>query len=719
LFLFFLVTWSTLIALSAAPTPLTSEPHYANIAKLFALQFPREHLTRLPMDDMISSRTWTNYLASLDYDRVYFLASDIARLNMDELNLDDKLKKGYVAFAYEVFDLFKERVRNRCEYVNLLLDRGFDLEKNEFYKWNRKNASWPRDENELNEIWHKKIKNEYLQRVVARALAAEPQEKETKDQKSEARDQSSDLDEKNADLLSPEEFIRKRYSQFLTVLEDSDSEFVLQKYLSAFSHAYDPHSDYMSPSSVDDFDIQMKLSLVGIGALLKSEDGAATVVRIIPGGPADHDKRLKPGDKIIAVAQGDEPPVDVLHWPLYKTVDHIRGKKGTKVVLTIIPASDPTGSTTRQIDLIRDEVKLEEQAAKSKIEQVTGNDGVTRQLGIITLPAFYANVRVRSMNSPGYLSSAHDVENILKEMNEKGVEGILLDLRNNGGGFLPEAVSMTGLFITTGPTVQVMEKYGGKVLYDEDQGISYSGPLVVLVNRLSASASEIVAGALQDYGRAVIVGDSKTHGKGTVQAILEMGRDTKLGSVKITSAIYYRISGGSTQLKGISPDIVVASPFDYMEFGEDFLPNPVEWSKINAVPYSPVVDLSPVISVLRKNSIERRAADPHFAAYTKLIDRFCAVSKIEELSLNLNKRIELAKTEKELYDLQREVSTADEDRPKDDNDAGPDLVLNEALNILFDLAAMRKEEPACASHSTEPTEKTLMDAMLEWLRTIL
>lgn len=708
LVLFFLVTQTPAKLLATELAPLKPEPYYTQIAKSFARKFPREHLTRLPMDDMISSRTWTNYLSSLDHERIYLLASDIAEFKMDELNLDDNLKNGNTSFAYEIFEVFKERVRNRCEYVSLLLDRKFDLEKDESYKWNRKKAAWPRDEIEWNEIWRKKIKNEYVRQVVARELATQTTDDVDKPNKIE-----------NGKVPTPEEFIRKRYKQFLTVLDDSDSELVLQKYLSAFSHAYDPHSDYMSSSSVEDFNIQMKLSLVGIGALLRAEDGAAKVVRIIPGGPADRDKRkkrLKPGDKIIAVAQGDNSPVDILHWPLYKTVRQIRGKKGTKVVLTVIPASDSTSSTTKQVDLIRDEVKLEEQAAKQKIKQVTGDDGITRKLGVITLPAFYANVNVKSRNNPEYRSSAHDVEKILREMNKEGVEGVLLDLRNNGGGFLPEAVNMTGLFIRTGPVVQIGERHGKKILHDRDPGIVYSRPLVVLVNRLSASASEILAGALQDYGRAVIVGDTKTHGKGTVQAILGMGRDGRLGTIKVTSAIYYRISGSSTQLNGISPDIVVASPFDYMEFGEDYLPNALEWSMESEISYSPIADLDTVISMLREKSENRRATNPRFVAYTKLLDRINTINKAEELPLNINQRRKLAKTEKALYDFQREVSPEDKDGQEDDQNKSSDLVLNESLKILTDLVKMQEEKEKLQSQpAEEPAKKGFLERLAEWL----
>jgi len=670
------------------------EPHFGETCERFARYLPTEHLTRALVDDTVSRRAWTNYLSSLDYEHVYFLQADIDVFTRRKELLDDALKGGDLEFAYEVFEIFKQRVRDRVQYVDTVLTRGFQLDKDESYKWQRKDAPWPRDAAERDEIWRKKIKNEYVRQLVSRELVKERAKTETKDGK-EPEDAGEGDEEERGEAPSPEESIRKRYRQVVTVLNDSDADWVLQKYLTAFAHAYDPHSAYMSPSSVEDFNIEMRLSLVGIGALLRAEDGAARIVRVIPGGPAardKRDKRLRPGDKIIAVGQGDEPPVDVLHWPLQKVVKIIRGKKDTKVVLTVIPASDPTGAATKTVDLIRDEVKLEEQAAQSNVRQMEGDDGTVRKFGVIRLPAFYANLKARHVGDPDFRSAAYDVAKSILEMEAEGVDGLVLDLRNNGGGSLLEAVRVAGLFIADGPTVQVKEKHSSaRILDDPDPAVRYRGPLVVLVNRLSASASEIVAGALQDYGRAVIVGDSKTHGKGSVQTIMKMGVDRKYGSIKITSAIYYRITGKSTQLDGVKPDIVVPSAWNYVQLGEDSLRNALRVGTVKAAQYEGFADLSACLPVLLEKSEKRRAESEQFTAYAKLLERVEAMNKTKELTLNVEERKRVALAEEDLRRLQEKLSGGPGDA--DDKEAVQDVVLTEALGILSDFVIIKAKQP--------------------------
>ena len=354
----------------------------------------------------------------------------------------------------------------------------------------------------------------------------------------------------------------------------------------------------------------MKLSLVGIGAVLQAEDGAAKVIRLIAGGPASQDKReqaLCAGDKIIAVGQGDQEPVDMLHWPLTKMVQKIRGKKGSKVVLVVIPASDPSGSTVKMVDLIRDEVKLEEQAVKWTLHTTTTADKKEHRLAVIDVPAFYANLRAKKTD-PDYRSSADDVEKALEEIATNNIDGVILDLRNNGGGSLIDSVRMTGLFIPEGPAVQIKESSSrGRILTDDDDRTVYKGPLVVMMNRLSASASEIVAAALKDYGRAVLVGDSRTHGKGTVQTVVNVGRQPIFGAIKLTTAVFYRISGDSTQLRGVIPDIYIPSPLDHMELGEDSLKYPVEWNRIRGCNYREYDDLGDGVEGFRG----QRRVDEH------------------------------------------------------------------------------------------------------------
>jgi carboxyl-terminal processing protease len=728
-----------LVATAVADAPATiptqrlaPDAQHGKTARVVARELPREHLTRHPLDDTISQRALDNFIRTLDYERIYFLADDIDRVKLKALVLDDELRRGEIQFAFDLFEVFKARVRDRVAFTDKLLERGFDTAIEETYAWKRKDAPWPATTAEWDELWRKRIKNEYLRRVVAKELGTDKTAAAGQDQDgtgatdgeagaakattnkpptsaaapvpdggadgpppaTDAKPAEKPVLPVNPALATPEGYIRDRYRQFLTTIEASDSGWVTERYLGAFTHAYDPHCDYMSPASEEDFDIEMKLSLVGIGALLRGEDGAAKIVELIPGGPAAQDKRdvrLLPGDKIVAVAQEGEEPVSILHWPLYKAVRLIRGQKGTRVFLTVIPAADLTGTQTRTVDLVRDEVNLEEREAKSKFHTHPRPDGEALKLGVIELPAFYADLKGKRLN-PDYRSASRDVGRILREMQEAEVDGIVLDLRNNGGGSLLESVLMTGLFIQTGPVVQVREPHGVSILPDNDPAIAYSGPLVILVNRLSASASEILAAALQDYGRAIVVGDSKTHGKGSVQTILHLSRDSRMGALKVTNALFYRVSGGSTQLRGVQPDIVLPSAFDFMEIGEDHLPNALEWSQAPEVMYSPFAELSTIIPQLAAASAERRRNDERFLAYAKLLARVETMNNQAELSLKLDTRHQQARAERELSDAQNRLleQSAGDNTDKDRQD----LVLRETLSILADYIALDRKERA-------------------------
>ncbi len=694
--------------------PPEKEAHLSRIARAVVGEFPRQHLLHREIDDDLSRQMLENYVSAFDYERIYFLASDIEGFAQRQAGLGDTLRKGDLVLAGEIFETFKERVRDRLAFTGKLLDQEFDFTVDESYRWKRREAPWCVDQAEWDELWRKRIKNEYLRRLIAKTLdegaetTADPAtngvtETAVAAESEEAEDVSKDDDAALVDPdLPPAEFIRDRYTQFVQVIEDHDEEWVVQQYLAAFARAFDPHCDYMSPASAEDFAIEMKLSLVGIGALLRPEDGTAMIVSLMPGGPADSDKsdnRLRPGDKIIAVAQGDEPPVSILHWPLYRAVRVIRGEVGSRVVLTVIPATDPTGNTTKTVELIRDEVKLEAREAKSRVETHVRPDGSEMKVGVIVLPAFYADMGAKRYE-PEYKSASRDVAAILRKLHDEKVDGIILDLRNNGGGSLVEAVLMTGLFIETGPVVLVKERRTVNILPDNDPTIAYSGPLAVLVNRTSASASEIVAAALQDYGRAIVIGDSRTHGKGSVQSVLPLGRNEDMGSIKVTSALFYRISGGSTQLKGVEPDIVIPSPYDYMDFGEDSLENPLEWSTVRPVMFSPFDDLSPLLADLRARSGDRQAGDARYVAYRELLGRIETMNASEDISLRLDERQERAKTEKELQDVQNRLI---EQAGEDPDDSTTDLIEEEAIRILADLVRIRNPvAPAPAIEVPEP-----------------
>ena len=462
-----------------------------------------------------------------------------------------------------------------------------------------------------------------------------------------------------------------------------DEEAILQRYLSAVAMAYDPHSDYMSPMRKEDFDIDMNLSLCGIGAQLRSEDGMARITEVIPGGPADRDKReirLIPGDKIIGVGQGDGLIEDIVHLPLNKAVKKIRGAKGTKVVLNVIPASDPSGTTTKKVDLIRDEVKLEEQAATGRVSRVTLKDGSARSFGVVRLPAFYGTMDKRPSQA-GFRSATLDVAKQLAAFNGQNVSGLILDLRNNGGGSLREAVSLVGLFVRSGPVVQVREPQQIVVLPvpNLDPAIAFRKPMIVLINRASASASEIVAGALQDYGRAVIVGDSQSHGKGTVQTVMPMGAE-KYGSMKVTAASFYRITGSSTQRKGVASDIVIPSMLDGLDIGEDKLPGALPWTQVESALFIPVSDVRKFVPQLKELSAKRLSVNSRYTRYCTLVRHVQAISEQTEVPLEMNARRKIMKAENEMRKLEDEETDAAKK-----NGGEEDVVLDEALNILSDL----------------------------------
>ncbi len=683
---------------SISPSELGPESHYPDIARRMARYFPREHLTRATLDQMVAARAWTNYLSSLDYDKVYFREEDIDSFRKQQAHLGTLLGEGEVGFAYDVFAVLRERATERHLFVKKLLTEGFDFSVDETFRWQRKDAQWARTREEYDELWRLKVKNEYL----AELLSAEIGEHEEQEGRS----------------TTPDREVLSDYRQFVSVLEDGDSEWIFQKYLSAFAQAYDPHSDYMSPSSLEDFDIEMKLSLVGIGALLRPEDGAVRIVRVIPGGPAAKDQRdirLRRGDRIVAVGQGDGNQVDVKHWPLYKVVRLIRGEKGSEVVLTIESAADPAGGATRDVSLIRDEVQLEQQAVRSKALTIKDSNGTDHKLTVVTLPAFYADFSSRAGAADDGRRASSDMKRALQKAVQNSSEGILLDLRNNGGGALLEAVAIAGQFISSGPTVQVKERYRTKALYDKDPSIVYAGPVVVLVNRLSASAAEIVAGALQDYGRAIIVGDSRTHGKGTVQRILPIGRDIRMGAAKITESMYFRVSGASTQLKGVVPDIVISSPYEYMELGEDQLPGALAWSKVRKIKYDQAGDLSYIIAAVKAKSVERRSAAPAFTEYGELLERVKKLRENKEITLRIEDRRKLAPAAKEIEEIFEQLSL--EHSGVDDENDRVDVVKDEGLRILADFAGWWYAMPQAAR--PEPRGRSVGESVLDWLRMLL
>jgi carboxyl-terminal processing protease len=713
---------------------------------------PNGHLMQHPLDDAISARAWTNYLAMLDYDHVYFLQSDIAEFERSRDKLDDAVHEGDLTFAYDVFARFKQRLVERFAHVGVLLEKGFDFTVPETYMWKRKDAPWPATIEEQNDLWRLRIKNEYLGFVIAREYSESNKVAKAAAAATNALPRLAGVTNATAvdagriettpallpltpgatnapavakpatnglPAITPETFVRKRYEQFRIVIEDSDAEWVLERFLGAVAAAYDPHTSYMPPTAVEDFNIDMNLSLCGIGALLSPEDGAAKIMEIIAGGPASRDERaikLVPNDKIIGVGQDQGVIEDVLHLPLNKIVRKIRGKKGSRVVLQVISASDPSGSSTRIVDLIRDDVRLEEQAATGHVARVTAPHGPARAFGVVKLPTFYGSM-TSNPREPGFRSCTLDIARIVASMNDE-IEGLVLDLRGNGGGSLREAVDLTGRFIRLGPVVQQRE--GSKIMIhtDRDPAITFRKPMVVLVNRASASASEIVAAALQDYGRAVIIGDSKTHGKGSVQTIVPLSNaDAKLGSLKITCASYYRISGGSTQLRGVESDIVLPSVLEHLDLGEDKLPNAMPWTRIPTTDYSAVYDLKPLIPILASNAQARLAGELRYVKHLRTVEHVHAISQKTTLPLDYATRFQQYAAEREMQNAEQDAATEDDEvapapgrRKRNDNK--DDVILNAALDVLADLVDLQ------GGVAIDPArDKNTLDAQ-DWLRRI-
>ncbi len=447
------------------------------------------------------------------------------------------------------------------------------------------------------------------------------------------------LEKENADEIA--KIIVRRYNRQWRALREFDSDEVLQVYLTSLAHAYDPHSDYMGKPSLDNFNISMKLSLFGIGALLRSEDGYVKIQELMPG-PAMKSKRIKPNDKIVAVAQGTNEPVDVVEMKLTKVVELIRGPKGSEVRLTIIPADAPDPSMRKVVTLFRDEIKLEDQEAKARIIDLPSGNGKTARLGVIDLPSFYADLDSRRS---GRKSTTTDVGRLLTKLKEENVKGVILDLRRNGGGSLEEAINLTGLFIKEGPVVQVRDP-DGRVMVDSDTNpeVAYEGPLVVLTSRFSASASEILAAALQDYGRALVVGDTSTHGKGTVQSLLQLSplvrppTTNNLGALKYTIRKFYRVNGASTQLKGVTPDIVLPSVNNHADVGEAALTNALAWDTIPKAEYERLNEVAPILEELRHRSGERVARDNDFAYVREEIERYKKMKEERSVSMNEEER---------------------------------------------------------------------------------
>jgi carboxyl-terminal processing protease len=603
-------------AVARKPASLAAGKHDSNVARLVSLILLQSHYLQQPLDREVSDKLLDRYLDVIDNLRLHFLESDLKEFEKYRTTAAELIRKnGDTEAARVIFARFHERLRQRVTYVAELLEHDpFEFDGEDRYNPNRKGADRPKDLEEARQLWRQRLRYEVLQEKLN--------------------------NEKPEEITSK---IARRYARLLKVYGDLDNGDIFELYLSALTHVYDPHSDYMGKSSLDTFSIGMNLSLFGIGALLQDEDGYCTIKELMPG-PAEKSKMIKPKDRIIAVAQDGGDPVDVIDMPLKRVVELIRGPKGSKVTLTVIPSDAADPSTRRLVTLERDEIKLEDQQAKAKIIDLpTASDQYVR-LGIIDLPSFYATFERVADSEPR--STTVDVAKLLRKLKRENVQGIVLDLRRNGGGSLEEAINLTGLFIKEGPVVQVRDYTGKKMVErDTDPTVLYDGPLIVLTSRFSASASEILAGALQDYGRALIVGDSSTHGKGTVQSLIRLDRPEfgsriqNPGALKLTIRKFYRASGASTQLKGIVPDIILPSPSNYAEVGEAALDNPLPHDWIESAEYQKLDFIQPILAELQQRSSARIEKDQDFAYVQEEIDQYRKMLADRSVSLNMQQRL--------------------------------------------------------------------------------
>jgi carboxyl-terminal processing protease len=630
------------------PAPGTND---GRIAYMTALMLREMHYLHLTLDANLSSRFLDRYLDTLDPRHIHFLQSDLAEFAGFRNSLGaDMMKRQDTSPAFVVFDRFMQRVGEQAAYVSGLLSDGtFQFTNEERILLNRKNQPYPRDLAEARQLWSDQLRYEYLQERLNKE-SPEQMAMLTLDRRDPVALGTPWSDFHN-DIIN---ILTHRYSRILRNYLEWDSDRVLEIYLTSLAHVYDPHSDFFDKADLENFNIQMSLSLFGIGAVLSSEDGYCKIEDLNPSGPAFKSKKLKPKDTIVAVAQGDKEPVDVVDMPLNKVVDLIRGPKGTEVRLTIIPAVDSSKHVV--VSLIRDQIKLEDQRAKARIIDLPGEKGEVHRLGVIDLPSFYGFPVPGQQTISDEPSTTGDVARLLAKLKQEKVGGVILDLRRNGGGSLEEAINLTGLFIKNGPVVQISDSYG-ETQVDEatDSSIAYDGPLIVLTSRFSASASEIVAGALQDYGRALLVGDVSTHGKGTVQSLNQLAPyifrsspnvDTNdpeaFGGLKLTTRKFYRASGSSTQLKGVNPDIVLPSVDDYLEVGEASLDDPLPWDTIKPAPTLEKLKLNrvqPYLAELTKRSAVRVAGEKDFDYVREDIAQVRKTLADKTISLNEAERL--------------------------------------------------------------------------------
>lgn len=631
-----------------------------NVTKVVNAFMRRDHLSQHPLDDEIARRALTLFVKSLDSMKLYFYQTDIDEFARARDQLDDQVQAGDISLAYTIFQRLLKRVDERVDTIEGLLAEDVDFTVDEVLVTDPDKLSYPRTPDEAKDRWRKRLKYDML------VLRADKENKE-------------DVKVR----------LKRRYTSFARRMHQTDADELLEMYLTAVTMSYDPHTTYMSPNSFENFKIMMRLNLDGIGAQLQSIDGYCVVSKVIPGGAADKSGQLKEEDKIVSVGQGaDGEMIDVVDTKLNDVVDMIRGRAGTIVRLGVLPAA---GGETKVINITRAKIELTDDSARGVIfEEGKKPDGTPYKVGVIDLPSFYSDMEGNRAGNVDFKSSTRDVKRILTDFNSKGVDALILDLRRNGGGSLSEAISLTGLFIDVGPVVQVKDP-GGQVDHhdDVDAGMVWKGPMVVVTSKFSASASEILAGAIQDYKRGLVVGDTSTHGKGTVQSLLDLGPQVfrvnnppNLGALKITMQQFYRPNGDSTQLRGVLADVVLPSITDHMDVSEADLDYAIAFDKVPSAKFTPYATVNPdMVSTLRADSAKRRSASEDFAKLLRNIDRYVEQKTKKEVPLS-----------EKVFQARREELDADQEEEKtfEQQANGPkevvkrDFYFNEVIAITLD-----------------------------------
>ncbi len=633
----------------------------------------KAHYGRIRLDDALSKRLLKNYLERLDYNHLFFTQKDVDSYSAAyATTLDDDIMAGNTEPAMTIYSDYRRHVENRVVKVKKQLEGKFEFKGLRTVEVNRQKSPWPKDDAEADQIWKDRVEGEMLDRVLL------------------------------ADKVdAPAKVLNRRYDQLLRNLHDQSDEDVISNFLSVLAETYDPHSEYMSRTQLDGFNITMSLQLVGIGAVLTSDEGYTKIRELVPGGPADQDGRIKVGDRISAVSQGDANFVETLDMKLDKVVEMVRGKEDTAVRLRVIPVNATDPSERKVIEIVRKKVKLKESEAKAEIVEQPLPNGTTQRLGWIVLPSFYADMQ--HSGTAGAKSTTKDVLALIERLKKENIQGLVMDLRRNGGGSLEEAVNLTGLFIKSGPVVMARDSVGkAKELRDRDTSVAYDGPMVVLANKLSASASEIFAAALQDYNRAVVVGDSSTFGKGTVQTIIPLenmmplslsGRENEnaAGALKLTIQKFYRISGGSTQLQGVVSDVKLPSPWDQTDIGEGSLKGPMPYDTIPAAKYEPVE--KPLYKEqLKQRALARIAKEQEFRWIQEDAERSKELIAENKVSLNEQKR----RTELDENKARKETRNAERAKLKPPEEKVFSVTLD---NLSKPELELKKDKPkAVATH---------------------